>query len=171
MLYRPDERFNYLHSSLCLVIEWTFGIWKNKWKILRNMPRKGIHTQSKIIVATMVLHNFVRAHEINNNVNSSRYGAHLDVVREVIMMPWHMQSQSWTNLRWNKFVTISQHWYVQTITDYGDYYFCHNRNLVWLKIPLTLWKFFYGDQIGQLTRFNIVIPFFVILLVSTTEGS
>ena len=57
------------------------------------------------------------------------------------------------------------------ITDYVDYYFCHNRNLVWLKIEVTLWKFFYEDQIGQLTNFNIVIPFFVILLVSTTEGS
>ena len=37
------------------------------------MPGKSIHSQSKIIVATMVLHNFVRAHEINNNVNNSRY--------------------------------------------------------------------------------------------------
>ena len=37
------------------------------------MPRFHIRTQSRIIVATMVLHNFVRAHEINNNGNSSRY--------------------------------------------------------------------------------------------------
>ena len=98
-------------------------------------------------------------------------GAHLDVVREVITMPWHMQSQSWTNLRWNRFVTISQRRYVRTITNYGDYYFCHNRNLVWLKIPLTLWKFFCGDHNWWFTNFNNVIPFFVVLLVSRTEGS
>ena len=93
VLYRPDERFNYLHSSLCSVIEQTFGVWKNKWKILRNMPGKSIHSQSKIIVATMVLHNFVRVHEINNNVNSSRYTwgtsghserGHYDVVEHAI---------------------------------------------------------------------------------------
>ena len=73
VLHCPKERFNYLYSSLCSVIERTFGVWKNKWKILRNMTGKSIRTQSKIIVATIVLHNFVRAHEINNNVNSSRY--------------------------------------------------------------------------------------------------
>ena len=72
VLYRPDERFNYLHSSLCSVIEQTFGVWKNKWKILRNMPPFHIHTQSYIIIATMVLHNFVRAHEINNDVKRFR---------------------------------------------------------------------------------------------------
>ena len=37
------------------------------------MPPFHIRTQSYIIVAIMVLHNFVRAHEINNNVNSFRY--------------------------------------------------------------------------------------------------
>ena len=72
VLHRLEERFNYLHSSLHSVIELTFGVWKNKWKILRNMPGKSIHTQSKIIVATMVLHNFVRAHEINNDVKRFR---------------------------------------------------------------------------------------------------
>ena len=73
VLHRPEERFNYLHSSLRSVIERTFGVWKNKWKILRHMPPFKLRTQNLIIVATMVLHNFVRAHEINNNVNSSRY--------------------------------------------------------------------------------------------------
>ena len=94
-LHHPEERFNYLHSSLRSVIERTFGVWKNKWKILRNMPGKSIHTQSKIIVATMVLHNFVRAHQINNNGNSSRYRrgtsghserGHYDAVADAISM-------------------------------------------------------------------------------------
>ena len=72
VLHRLEERFNYLHSSLHSVIERTFEVWKNKWKILRHMPRFHIRTQSLIIVATMVLHNFVRAHEINNDVECSR---------------------------------------------------------------------------------------------------
>ena len=37
VLHRPNERFNYLHSSLRSFIEQIFGVWKNKWKILRNM--------------------------------------------------------------------------------------------------------------------------------------
>ena len=94
-LHRPEERFNYLHSSLRSVIERTFGVWKNKWKILRNMSGKSIHTQSKIIVVTMVLHNFVRAHQINNNGNSFRYTrgtsghserGHYDAVADAISM-------------------------------------------------------------------------------------
>ena len=71
MLHRPEERFNYLHSLLCSVIERTFGVWKNKWKILRNIPPFHIRTQGHIIVATMVLHNFIKAHE-NNDVERSR---------------------------------------------------------------------------------------------------
>ena len=72
VLHHPEERFNYLHSSLCSVIERTFGVWKSKWKILRNMSAFCIRTQDRIIVATMVLRNFVRAHEINNDVERSR---------------------------------------------------------------------------------------------------
>ena len=36
------------------------------------MPSFKIHTQNLIIVATMVLHNFVRAHEVNNGASCSR---------------------------------------------------------------------------------------------------
>ena len=32
-----EERFNYVHSSLRSAIERTFGVWKNRWKILKQM--------------------------------------------------------------------------------------------------------------------------------------
>ena len=57
------------------------------------MPPFHIRTQGRIIVATMVLHNFIRAHEINNDVERSRskggtsFGnerGHYDVVAEAI---------------------------------------------------------------------------------------
>ncbi|KAL0005569.1 hypothetical protein SO802_013130 [Lithocarpus litseifolius] len=66
-LHHPKEKFNYFHSSLRLVIEQTFGVWKNRWRILRSMPSFHKRTQTRIIVATMILHNFIRAHE-NNDV-------------------------------------------------------------------------------------------------------
>ena len=91
-LHRPEERFNYLHSSLCLVIERTFGVWKNRWKILRCMPAFHIHIQNYIIVATMVLHNFIRAHD-HNDIPHSRFaqgtyggseGGHYNGVADVV---------------------------------------------------------------------------------------
>ena len=90
-LHRPNERFNYLHSSLRSVIERTFGVWKNGWKILRCVPGFHIRTQNYIIVATMVLHNFIRAHDYND-VPHSRFargtyggseGGHYDGVADV----------------------------------------------------------------------------------------
>ena len=59
------------------------------------MPPFKIHTQNLIIVATMVLHNFVRAHEINNDASCSRsiggtsFGnerGHYDVVAKAILI-------------------------------------------------------------------------------------
>ncbi|XP_075640673.1 uncharacterized protein LOC142612470 [Castanea sativa] len=91
-LHRPEEKFDYFHSSLRSVIERTFGVWKNKWRILRSMPPFHIHTQCRIIVATMVLHNFIRARE-NNNVERSKFargtygrseGGHYNAMAHVI---------------------------------------------------------------------------------------
>ena len=58
-----EERFNYVHSSLRSAIERTFGVWKNKWKILKQMPPYDIKHQRNFIVATCVLHNFIRKHD------------------------------------------------------------------------------------------------------------
>ena len=56
-----NEVFNYAHSSLRNVIERSFGILKNKWRILRGIPSFGERTQTRIIIACVALHNFVRA--------------------------------------------------------------------------------------------------------------
>jgi hypothetical protein len=54
------EMFNHAHSSLRNVIERTFGVLKLKWRILLNVPSYPTKKQSKIIVACMALHNFIR---------------------------------------------------------------------------------------------------------------
>jgi len=41
------EIFNHAHSSLRCTIERTFGVWKNKWKILRNLPNFPSNKQEK----------------------------------------------------------------------------------------------------------------------------
>jgi hypothetical protein len=54
------EIFNYLHSSLRNVIERSFGVLKQKWRILKAMPRFSTRKQAKIIIACIALHNFIR---------------------------------------------------------------------------------------------------------------
>ena len=53
------EKFNHAHSSLWCVIERTFGVCKNKWRIIRNMPSFPFYIQILIVSATMAFHNFV----------------------------------------------------------------------------------------------------------------
>ena len=57
------ETFNYAHSSLRNVVERAFGVLKTKWRIMKLVPSFPMSKQSKIIVACMTLHNFVREHD------------------------------------------------------------------------------------------------------------
>ncbi|KAL2921785.1 putative nuclease HARBI1 [Bienertia sinuspersici] len=54
------ETFNRWNSSLQSCIERSFGVLKQRWKILTKMPQFGIETQIRIIVATFALHNYIR---------------------------------------------------------------------------------------------------------------
>jgi hypothetical protein len=54
------EVFNYVHSSLRNVIERAFGVLKMKWRILLHLPSYPLEKQSKIVLACMALHNFIR---------------------------------------------------------------------------------------------------------------
>jgi len=56
------EKFNRVHSSIRNVIERAFGLLKMKWQILYKMPPYPMYKQKMIVVATMVLHNFIREH-------------------------------------------------------------------------------------------------------------
>ncbi|KAK0608001.1 hypothetical protein LWI29_023885 [Acer saccharum] len=57
-----QEIFNHAHSSLRSVIERTFGVWKKRWKILKDMLSYPFNKLVKIIIATMALHNYIRRH-------------------------------------------------------------------------------------------------------------
>ncbi|XP_060170797.1 uncharacterized protein LOC132601748 [Lycium barbarum] len=54
------EKFNYLHSSCRNVVEHTFGVWKTRWSILRDMSYYHIDTQRDIVLDTMAIHNYIR---------------------------------------------------------------------------------------------------------------
>ena len=71
------EKFNHAHSSLRCTIECIFGVWKNKWRIIRNIPSFSFHIQILIVFATMALHNFVR---LNDRDDSSFINANRDSI-------------------------------------------------------------------------------------------
>lgn len=58
----PMEKFNRVHSSIRNVIERSFGLLKMKWQILYKMPCYPMYKQKMIVVAAMVLHNYIREH-------------------------------------------------------------------------------------------------------------
>nr|KAJ0193071.1 hypothetical protein LSAT_V11C800389510 [Lactuca sativa] len=64
VLWEPKgfkEKFNYYNSSLFNVIERTFGVWKARWVLLRDMHVNfNFETQVKIVLASMAIHNYIR---------------------------------------------------------------------------------------------------------------
>jgi hypothetical protein len=54
------ETFNHAHSRVRNVIEQSFGVLKMKWRILLNIQKFPEQKQTRIIVARMALHNFIR---------------------------------------------------------------------------------------------------------------
>ncbi|GJW39887.1 putative nuclease HARBI1 isoform X1 [Tanacetum coccineum] len=55
------ETFNYYHSSLRNVIERTFGVFKARWAILKDMHvNYSYETQVSIVIASMAIHNYIR---------------------------------------------------------------------------------------------------------------
>jgi hypothetical protein len=58
--------FNFLHLSLRNVIVCSFGVFKQKWHILKFMPSFSPKRQKQIIIACMALHNFIRDSELRD---------------------------------------------------------------------------------------------------------
>ncbi|XP_028098440.1 uncharacterized protein LOC114298134 [Camellia sinensis] len=56
----PKELFNHRHSSLRNVIERTFGVLKQRFPLLKHMPRYDMVRQGPIVMACCVLHNWIR---------------------------------------------------------------------------------------------------------------
>lgn len=56
----PIEIFNMRHTKARNVIERAFGIVKMRWGILRSPSYYPIRTQTRLIMACFLLHNFIR---------------------------------------------------------------------------------------------------------------
>ncbi|CAL2240641.1 unnamed protein product [Prunus armeniaca] len=58
------EIFNHRHSSLRCTIERTFGVWKNRWRMIRQIHNFPLEKQVQVVIASMALHNFIRIHSM-----------------------------------------------------------------------------------------------------------
>lgn len=61
-----NELFNYRHSLLRSSVERTFGALKARFPILKLAPTYSFEKQIKIVIATCVIHNFVRREKKND---------------------------------------------------------------------------------------------------------
>lgn len=55
----PQELFNHRHAQLRNVVERTFGILKQRFRILTTMKPFTFNTQSQVVLACCILHNFI----------------------------------------------------------------------------------------------------------------
>ncbi|XP_037411853.1 uncharacterized protein LOC119275157 [Triticum dicoccoides] len=60
------EVYNHAHSSLRNVVERTFGVLKQKWCILRDVPQFKMGNQTMIISACMTLHNYITDNKLRD---------------------------------------------------------------------------------------------------------
>ncbi|XP_047961410.1 uncharacterized protein LOC125206165 [Salvia hispanica] len=62
----PKELYNLRHATARNVIERAFGLFKKRWKILREVSFYDVKTHVKIINACAILHNLIRVEEPND---------------------------------------------------------------------------------------------------------
>jgi hypothetical protein len=59
---RPEDKyelFNFRHSSLRIVVERTFGVFKRRWRIYDHAPEYDVDTQIKLMYGLAAVHNFI----------------------------------------------------------------------------------------------------------------
>ena len=86
------EKFNYIHSRLCNVIEWRFGGLKEWWHILQRVPYFMRKKQAMIIISCFVMDNYLWLRKYGPNAPSYElskwvdlnHGTQIAAVRELI---------------------------------------------------------------------------------------
>jgi hypothetical protein len=69
--FRPrnyKELYNLRHSQARNVVERIFGVVKRRFRLMVAAPEYSLETQTKIVPALCVLHNFIRVHDSEENV-------------------------------------------------------------------------------------------------------
>ena len=71
----PQEfHFNFCQSSTRFFVEETFGRWKNRFRFLINPCDTEHELTSRMIYASMILHNFITVNSANSGLADSAFG-------------------------------------------------------------------------------------------------
>ncbi|XP_073306061.1 uncharacterized protein [Primulina huaijiensis] len=84
------ELFNWRHSQARNIIERAFGLLKKRWAILRSPSFYPLKTQNRIIMACMLLHNFIRSEMPDDPIE--------EVIDDVVSPENEMQDEFITTL-------------------------------------------------------------------------
>ncbi|CAL2255371.1 unnamed protein product [Prunus armeniaca] len=107
----PTELFNMKHSSTRNAIERCFGLLKMWWAILRSPSFYDITTQSRIILACCMLHNFIRREMLvdpmEDNMNTQLQDGNLEANDYITVVE---SSDEWTTWRQNLALEMFNTW-------------------------------------------------------------
>jgi hypothetical protein len=67
-----EELFNLRHAQLRNVIEWIFGVKKQRFWVLISRPEMAYHQQALMVGAAAMLHNFLHIHEPINDLEDDK---------------------------------------------------------------------------------------------------
>ena len=76
-----EEKFNYIHSRLCNVIEWRFGGLKEWWHILQRVPYFMRKKQAMIIISCFAMDNYLWLRKYGPNAPSYELPEWVDLNR------------------------------------------------------------------------------------------
>lgn len=62
----PHEYFNRWHSLLRSAIERTFGVWKNRWRMVKETSTYLVHIHKLFVIASMAIHNFIGRNSLHD---------------------------------------------------------------------------------------------------------
>ncbi|OAY63076.1 putative nuclease HARBI1 [Ananas comosus] len=68
----PRDLYNHRNAQLRNVVEMTFGILKKRFKILNVVTPFSYKVQCLIAMACCIIHNFIRRHQVNDNIFSDK---------------------------------------------------------------------------------------------------
>lgn len=109
--HNSKELFNWRHSQARKMIEKAFGLLKKRWSILRSPSFYPLKTQNRIIMACMLLHNFIRfempddpIEELNEEIFSPAHDLEDDFINSFeLSNSWDIWRENLAMSMWNTY--------------------------------------------------------------------
>lgn len=95
---KKEELFNLKHSCARRVIDKAFGLLKMRWEVLKSNSYYSIKVQNRIIMACVLLHNFIRT-EMPEDPLEQNVEENMDTNEEYMNFAFDSEPQVWASWR------------------------------------------------------------------------